>query len=146
MTTDTIEVVLVKSDKVLEIPQYKTEGAAGADLISVESLTLTPGGTHKVSTGISVAIPEGYAGFVVSRSGLASKGIVVANSPGIIDSDYRGEIGVLLRNTTPAPVDIPAGTRVAQLLIMPVIQARFVIVDTLTTTVRGSGGFGSTGT
>ncbi len=129
------------------MPSYAHPGDAGADLRSAETLTLGAGARALVSTGVSIALPEGYAAFVVPRSGLAAKhGITVLNSPGTVDAGYRGEIKVTLLNTdTETPYDIQVGDRIAQLIVMPVVQARFVEVDTLPESVRGHGGFGSTG-
>lgn len=129
------------------MPSYAHPGDAGADLRSAETLTLGAGARALVSTGVSIALPEGYAAFVVPRSGLAAKhGITVLNSPGTVDASYRGEIKVTLLNTdTETPYDIQVGDRIAQLIVMPVVQARFVEVDTLPESVRGHGGFGSTG-
>lgn len=130
-----------------EAPFYAHPGDAGADLTSTEALTLAPGQRALVGTGVAIALPEGYAAFVVPRSGLAAKhGITVVNSPGTVDAGYRGEIKVTLLNTdTSAPYDIAVGDRIAQLIIMPVARAEFVPVETLPESVRGDGGFGSTG-
>ncbi|SEC20418.1 dUTP pyrophosphatase [Paramicrobacterium humi] len=128
-------------------PSYAHPGDAGADLRSAESLTLEPGQRSLVGTGVSIALPEGFAAFVVPRSGLAAKhGITVVNSPGTIDAGYRGEIKVILLNTDASePYRIEAGDRIAQLIVMPVAQATFTPVDVLPDSVRGAGGFGSTG-
>lgn len=129
------------------IPQYAHAGDAGADLHAAESVELAPGERALVSTGVSIALPDGYAAFVVPRSGLASKhGITVVNSPGTVDAGYRGEIKVTLLNTDhTSPYAISAGDRIAQLVIMPVTRARFVPVEKLPGSQRGEGGFGSTG-
>lgn len=130
----------------LPTPAYQTSGAAGLDLVAAATLTLPPGGRASVPTGLSLAIPEGYEGQVRPRSGLALKhGITVLNAPGTIDSDYRGELGVLLVNLGDAPYVVERGARIAQLVIAPVVQARLALVDTLDQTARGTGGFGSTG-
>jgi dUTP pyrophosphatase len=132
----------------LELPAYATEGAAGCDLRAAvaESLTLLPGGRTLVPTGIAVAIPEGFEGQVRMRSGLAVKhGLALLNGPGTIDSDYRGEIRVVLANLGSEPATISRGDRIAQLVIAPVARATFERVDTLPDTRRGGGGFGSTG-
>jgi dUTP pyrophosphatase len=132
----------------LELPAYATEGAAGCDLRAAvaESLTLLPGGRTLVPTGIAVAIPEGFEGQVRMRSGLAVKhGLALLNGPGTIDSDYRGEIRVVLANLGSEPATISRGDRIAQLVIAPVARAKFERVDTLPDTRRGGGGFGSTG-
>lgn len=128
-------------------PAYAHPGDAGADLTSTEALTLAPGERALVGTGLRIALPEGYAAFVVPRSGLAAKhGITIVNSPGTVDAGYRGEIKVSLLNTdSKEAYDVAVGDRIAQLIIMPVIQARFEPVDELPESVRGTGGFGSTG-
>jgi dUTP pyrophosphatase len=129
------------------IPQYAHPGDAGADLHAAEPVELAPGERALVATGVSIALPDGYAAFVVPRSGLASKhGITVVNSPGTVDAGYRGEIKVTLLNTDlRQPYSISAGDRIAQLVIMPVARARFVPVQKLPGSQRGEGGFGSTG-
>lgn len=122
-------------------------GDAGADLRSSESLVLEPGQRALIGTGVAIALPDGFAAFVVPRSGLAAKhGITVVNSPGTVDAGYRGEIKVTLLNTdTSAPFEIKAGDRIAQLIVMPVTRATFVPVERLPQSARGTGGFGSTG-
>ena len=135
--------------KNLPLPQYVTEGAAGMDLSAAigDSITIQPGERALIPTGICIVIPEGYEGQVRPRSGLAIKrGIGMLNSPGTIDSDYRGEIGVILMNWDHAPQIIHRGDRIAQLIICPVIKADLISVDSLTETKRGAGGFGHTGT
>lgn len=129
------------------LPRYAQPGDAGADLISTETLTLAPGERALVGTGVSIALPEGYGGFVMPRSGLAAKhGITVVNAPGTIDAGYRGEIKVILLNTDRfTPFEITAGDRIAQLVIIPVVRATFLPVDSLPESERGEGGFGSTG-
>jgi len=130
----------------LELPRYATEGAAGMDVLSAEDLTLAPGGRHAVATGLAVAIPPGYEIQVRPRSGLALKhGISVPNTPGTIDSDYRGELKVILINHGTEPFAIRRGDRVAQLVVAPVTLAEWSEVAELDETLRGSGGFGSTG-
>jgi len=132
----------------LELPAYATDGAAGCDLRAAvaESLTLLPGGRTLVPTGIAVAIPEGFEGQVRMRSGLAVKhGLALLNAPGTIDSDYRGEIRIILANLGSEPATISRGDRIAQLVIAPVARAKLERVDTLPDTRRGGGGFGSTG-
>lgn len=130
----------------LDLPAYATSGAAGMDVVSAEDVTLTPGMRHAVATGLSVAIPGGYEIQVRPRSGLAFKyGITVPNTPGTIDSDYRGELKVLLINHGTEDFVITRGERVAQLVLAPVTQALWQEVETLDNTERGSGGFGSTG-
>jgi len=132
----------------LELPAYATPGSAGCDLRAAiaESLTLLPGGRTLVPTGVAVAIPVGYEGQVRMRSGLAIRhGLCLLNGPGTIDSDYRGEIQIILANLGTEPVTISRGERIAQLVIAPVTRARWEAVDELPGTPRDSGGFGSTG-
>lgn len=133
--------------KGLHKPQYATEGSAGCDLLSNEEVALPPGGRFAVSTGLSLAIPDDYVGMVCPRSGLALKhGITVLNAPGIIDSDYRGEVKVILINLSDQEYLVKKGDRIAQLILTPVFQSRLRETEVLSDTVRGSGGFGSTGT
>jgi dUTP pyrophosphatase len=116
------------------------------DVVAAESLTLAPGARHAVATGFAIAIPEGYEVQVRPRSGLALKhGITCLNTPGTIDSDYRGEVKVILANLGAEPFEIVRGERIAQLVPAPVLRARFGEVEELDTTDRGAGGFGSTG-
>lgn len=127
-------------------PTYQTGGAAGADLRCVDSFSIGPMERKLVLTGVSVAIPPGFEGQVRPRSGLAIRhGISMVNSPGTIDSDYRGELAVIMINLGSEVVQFDAGDRIAQLVIAPVIQAEFEAVESLETTERGAGGFGSTG-
>jgi dUTP pyrophosphatase len=127
-------------------PAYATAGAAGMDVVAAEALTLAPGARAAVATGFAIAIPEGYEVQVRPRSGLAVKhGITCLNTPGTIDSDYRGEVKVILINLGEAPFPISRGERIAQLVPAPVQRATLAIVDALDDTDRGSGGFGSTG-
>ncbi|QYM76156.1 dUTP diphosphatase [Leucobacter luti] len=128
-------------------PRYAHADDAGADLMASEPVTLAPGARALVGTGVAIALPEGYAGFVVPRSGLAAKhGITVVNSPGTIDAGYRGEIKVTLLNTDQnTAFDVEVGDRIAQLIIMPVSRATFIPVAELPESVRGTSGFGSTG-
>lgn len=131
-----------------KLPRYMSAAAAGADLSAAidAPLVLAPGDRRAVDTGLAMAIAEGYEGQVRPRSGLAIKqGLTVVNAPGTIDSDYRGEVKVLLINLGTEPVTIEPGQRIAQLIIAPVVQADFQTVTELSETVRGSGGFGSTG-
>jgi dUTP pyrophosphatase len=129
-----------------KIPAYQTEEAAGFDLHSIEDVILKPNERRLISTGLAFEIERGYEIQIRPRSGLAFKhGITVLNSPGTIDSDYRGEIKVLLINLGEEDFEIKEGDRIAQAVIAPVIQASFEEVDTLSETKRGSGGFGSTG-
>lgn len=141
--TETVDVLIIAP----EVPAYAHPGDAGADLVSTESLRLEPGQRALIPTGVRIALPDGYAAFVVPRSGLAAKhGITIVNSPGTVDAGYRGEIKVSLLNTDPVEAfDIAQGDRIAQLIVMPVTRARFIPVDDLPDSVRGSGGFGSTG-
>jgi dUTP pyrophosphatase len=130
----------------LPLPSYATPGSAGMDLRSAETLTLKPGARALVSTGLAIALPDTYEAQVRPRSGLAVKhGITVLNSPGTIDSDYRGEIKVPLINHGQEDFVINRGDRIAQMVVAPVTVAELVEVDTLDETERGSGGFGSSG-
>ena len=131
----------------LPLPAYATPGAAGLDVVAAESLTLAPGARHAVATGFAIAIPEGYEVQVRPRSGLALKhGITCLNTPGTIDSDYRGEVKVILANLGSSPFEVVRGERIAQLVPAPVLRATFMEVEELGGTERGAGGFGSTGT
>ena len=130
----------------LALPAYATGGAAGMDVVSAEDVTLAPGARHAVATGLALAIPPGYEIQVRPRSGLALKhGITVPNTPGTIDSDYRGELKVILVNHGDEPFAIARGDRVAQLVLAPVTRAAWSEVAELDETQRGEGGFGSTG-
>lgn len=130
----------------LPLPAYATEHSAGMDVVAAETLTLAPGARHAVATGFAIAIPEGYEVQVRPRSGLALKhGITCLNTPGTIDSDYRGEVKVILANLGLDLFEIVRGERIAQLVPAPVLRARFDEVDDLDDTARGAGGFGSTG-
>jgi dUTP pyrophosphatase len=130
----------------LPAPSRATEHAAGLDVVSAEDLTLAPGGRHAVATGFAIAIPHGYEVQVRPRSGLALKhGITCLNTPGTIDSDYRGEVKVILANLSSEPFEVRRGERIAQLVPAPVLQANFAEVAELSETSRGAGGFGSTG-
>ena len=130
----------------LDLPAYATDGAAGMDVVSAEDVTLAPGARHAVATGLAVAIPPGYEIQVRPRSGLALKhGITVANAPGTIDSDYRGELKVILINHGAESFAVLRGDRVAQLVLAPVTRASWLEVEHLEETARGEGGFGSTG-
>jgi dUTP pyrophosphatase len=143
-----VEVRLVQIDEGLPLPRYARPGDAGADLFAREAATVAAGGGRAlVRTGIRLAIPEGYAGFVQPRSGLALRhGITMANSPGLIDSGYRDELAVILLNTDPVEdFHVARGDRIAQLVIQPVQAATFVAVSELPESVRGRGGFGHTG-
>ena len=140
------------ADQALGLPTYETEGSAGADLRANFSedarggLVLQAGERVLVPTGLRLEIPHGYEVQVRPRSGLALKhGITLPNSPGTIDSDYRGPLGVILMNAGAAPFAVYHGDRIAQMVVAPVVQARFELVDAMSETVRGAGGFGSTG-
>lgn len=143
----TIKVPVKKLDESLETPQYAYVGDAGLDLRAAEHAVLEPFERKMISCGIAVAIPAGHAGFVLPRSGLAAKhGISIVNAPGLIDSNYRGELKVILVNLDARePFEVNPGDRIAQLVIMAVPAAELVEVDELDETVRGAGGFGSSG-
>ena len=140
---ESVEVLITAS----VLPTYAHPGDAGADLHAAEALVLAPGERALVGTGVSIALPDGYAAFVVPRSGLAVKhGITVVNSPGTVDAGYRGEVKVCLLNTDrDTPFTINIGDRIAQLIVAPVARAVFVPVERLPGSMRGEGGFGSTG-
>jgi len=141
-----VDVAAVRLDRELPLPAYARPGDAGLDLRASESVKLEPGERRLVPTGLAIAIPEGHAGLVLPRSGLAmQKGVTVLNAPGLIDSGYRGELKVLLINHGPAVVAIERGERIAQLVIQAVASARLVEVERLPDSARGEGGFGSTG-
>ncbi len=127
-----------------KLPHYSTEGSAGADLFSNEDITLKPGERHLISTGIRVEIPEGYVGLIWPRSGIAVRN-GIDTMAGVIDSDYRGEVKVLIINHGGEPFKIEKGFKIAQLLIQKVERAKFIRVENLSDTNRGEGGFGSTG-
>lgn len=143
-----MELLVVRLDPHLDLPKYAKPGDAGCDLVAAADVTLSPqGGRALVPTGIAIAIPDGYAGFVQPRSGLANKhGVSCLNSPGLIDSGYRGELKVLLINTDPTqPFEVKRGGRIAQLVIQRVEQVTFVEVGELPDSDRGTGGFGHSG-
>jgi len=141
-----VDLAAVRLDRELPLPAYARPGDAGLDLRASESLKLEPGERRLVPTGLAIAIPEGHAGLVLPRSGLAmQKGVTVLNAPGLIDSGYRGELKVLLINHGPAVVAIERGERIAQLVIQAVARAKLVEVERLPDSARGEGGFGSTG-
>lgn len=130
----------------LPLPVYATDGAAGMDVVAAEERTIAPGERAAVATGIAMAIPQGYEMQIRPRSGLALKhGITVANAPGTIDCDYRGELKVILVNLGFAPYKIRRGDRIAQAVLSPVVRASWLEVHELDDTARGEGGFGSTG-
>ena len=141
-----VQIKRLENGQGLELPAYATHGAAGLDLRSADALTLKPGMRALVATGIAIALPENYEAQVRPRSGLAVKfGITVLNSPGTIDSDYRGEIKVPLINLGHDDFHIARGERIAQMVIAPVQHITLVEVTSLDETARGSGGFGSSG-
>jgi dUTP pyrophosphatase len=149
MTTEAVTVEIQKvSGAHVDIPAYATPGAAGLDLQAslAEAFTLAPGQRRLIPTGLKLALPPGYEGQVRPRSGLALRhGITVVNSPGTIDADYRGEVGIVLINHGHEPVEITPGMRIAQLVVARVEQVALRLVDTLPHTLRGEGGYGSTG-
>jgi len=141
-----IEVLRLPHGEGLPLPCYASGGAAGLDIAAAESLILEPGGRHAVATGFSIAIPEGFEVQVRPRSGLALKhGITCLNTPGTIDSDYRGEVKIILANLGGEPFEIVRGERIAQLVPAAVQRALLAEVESLADTKRGAGGFGSTG-
>ncbi|GLY69762.1 dUTP diphosphatase [Amycolatopsis taiwanensis] len=143
----TVQVPLTRLDPGVPLPAYAHPGDAGADLVTTTDVVLAPGERVVVGTGIAIALPPGYAGFVHPRSGLAARvGLSVVNTPGTIDAGYRGEIRVCLINHDPSePVKLSRGDRIAQLIVQRVETAEFVEVAELSGSVRGSGGYGSTG-
>jgi dUTP pyrophosphatase len=144
----TIEVPVLRLDPDLALPEYTHPGDAGADLVARQDAKLDPGGGRAlVPTGVAVAIPRGYAGFVQPRSGLALRhGVTCLNTPGLIDAGYRDELKVLLVNTDPdQPYEVRRGDRIAQLVIQAVEEATFAVVDELPSSERGMGGFGHSG-
>lgn len=145
-STAPVEVLLVLLDDELPEPAYAHPGDAGADLVTRVDVVLAPGARSTVPTGVSIALPDGYAGFVHPRSGLAARhGITVVNAPGTVDAGYRGEIQVTLLNTGDEEVVLRRGDRVAQLVVQRVERARFVRAARLPGSHRGTGGFGSSG-
>lgn len=147
-----VTVKFKKLDELVTLPKYQTEGSAGLDLQAwipelngQTKLTLQPGEVQLIPTGFAVQIPKGYYGAIVSRSGMSLKGIVVHNSFGVVDSDFRSEVKIIIKNTSSSPYVISRGDRIAQMLILPVAQANLVESDSLDKTARGDGGFGSSG-
>jgi dUTP pyrophosphatase len=141
-----IQLIRLPHGEGLPLPAYASSEAAGLDVTAAEDLTLAPGERHAVATGFAIAIPHGYEVQVRPRSGLALRhGITCLNTPGTIDSDYRGEVKVILANLGREPFEIRRGERIAQLVPAPVLRADFVEVAALEETERGAGGFGSTG-
>jgi dUTP pyrophosphatase len=143
-----MKINLKKLTPTATLPTYGTEFSAGADLYNLGTpVVIEPHATALIHTGIAIEIPEGYCGLIFARSGLASKrGLAPANKVGVIDADYRGEIMVALHNHSDKAAEIAPCERVAQLAIVPFLKAEFDVVDELSSTVRGEGGFGSTGT
>ena len=141
-----VEIKRLPNNEDLPLPTYETAGSAGMDLRAAESITLKPGARHLVPTGLSIALPHGFEAQVRPRSGLAVKhGVTVLNSPGTIDSDYRGEVKVPLINHGQEDFFITRGDRIAQMVIAPVTQVSWTEVSVLDETARGTGGFGSSG-
>ena len=141
-----ITVKIWREANTIKIPEYATPGSSGVDLCSMKYCILKPGELSLIPTGIRIAIPEGYEGQIRPRSGLAlNNRIIIPNTPGTIDSDYRGEIMVMLLNMGTEPFSLSFGDRIAQLVFVPVAHAKFEPVKQLDQTTRGTGGFGSTG-
>jgi dUTP pyrophosphatase len=142
-----MEIPIKLLDEQMPVPRYQRQGDAGFDLHSRIDFTIEPGERAVIPTGLALAIPQGFAGLVLPRSGLAARhGVALVNSPGLIDSGYRGEVAVIMINTDKREAFcIKRGDRIAQMVIQQVEEAQFVCVDTLDETERGSGGFGSTG-
>lgn len=147
MSVEHITLPIKRLDKTVELPAYAYEGDAGLDLRAAESVTLAPFERRLISTGLAIAIPDGFAGFVQPRSGLAIKqGLSIVNTPGLIDAHYRGELKIIAINLDPkTPIEIAKGDRIAQLVIQAVPSVKLVEVEELDETDRGSGGFGSSG-
>lgn len=148
--TPTVPIRRLEHNRDLPLPAYETAGAAGMDLRAAvsedEPMILRPGGRAAVPTGLAFALPDGFEGQVRPRSGLAARhGVTLLNTPGTVDCDYRGEVKVILVNLGEEDFTIRRGDRIAQLVIAPVVQARWAEVEDLDETVRGAGGFGSTG-
>jgi dUTP pyrophosphatase len=144
--TESVRVPVLRVDAALPLPAYARPDDAGLDLYAAEPVTLAPGARALVATGIALAIPSGFAGFVLPRSGLALRhGVTVLNTPGLVDAGYRGEIKVLLVNHGDAPVSLGRGERVAQLVVQRVERVALAPVAELPESARGAGGFGSTG-
>ena len=143
-----VKILVKKFNKNIKLPAYKTSGSSGMDLVAYikNKIIINPGKTAMIPTGIAVAIPKNYEIQIRPRSGLAvNKGISVLNTPGTIDSDYRGEIKIILINLGKKSFDIKSGDRIAQIIVCPVSKAKFKEVKQLPKTTRGKGGFGSTG-
>jgi len=143
-----VKILVKKFDKNINLPTYKTSGSSGMDLVAYikKKINIKPGETAMIPTGIAVAIPKNYEIQIRPRSGLAAKkGISVLNTPGTVDSDYRGEIKIILINLSKESFVVKSGDRVAQMILCPVIKVKFKEVKNLPKTVRNKGGFGSTG-
>ncbi|RNL79601.1 dUTP diphosphatase [Nocardioides marmorisolisilvae] len=147
MTANQVPIQIVRLDPELPVPSYAHPGDAGADLFAREDVTLAPGERRLVPTGLAIALPEGFVALVHPRSGLANRsGLSIVNAPGTIDAGYRGEIQVCLVNLDPTtPIELSRGDRIAQLVIQRFESAEFVEVAELPDSVRGEGGYGSTG-
>jgi dUTP pyrophosphatase len=142
----TVPVEVLAHFEGLSLPEHQTEHASGVDLSSAEDVTLMPGERRLVATGIKVAIPIGHEGQIRPRSGMALKsGVIIPNSPGTIDADYRGEVKIILWNLSDQPYPILKGDRIAQLVLVPVVQIKWSVVGSLDVTERADGGFGHTG-
>lgn len=143
-----MKIKVMKLNENAILPTYGTAFAAGADLYNLPGadVVIPPHETVMIHTGLAMELPEGYAGFLFARSGIASKrGLAPANKVGVIDSDYRGEFMVALHNHSNEPATVAGGERIAQMCILPVVQGEFILADSLDETERGAGGFGSTG-
>lgn len=143
------QVKIKKLNSKAMLPTYGSEYSAGADLYACmeETITIQPGETVLIKTGLAMAIPEGYAGLIYARSGLATKkGLAPANKVGVVDADYRGEVMVPLHNHSRVAVEVEHGERIAQMVITPFLTAEYMLAEELDETERGEGGFGSTGT
>ena len=143
-----VKILVKKFDKNIKLPAYKTSGSSGMDLVAYikKKITINPGNRAMIPTGISLVIPKNYEIQIRPRSGLAAKkGISVLNTPGTIDSDYRGEIKIILINLSQKSFMVKSGDRIAQMILCPVIKGRLKEVNYLPKTIRGKGGFGSTG-
>lgn len=141
-----MKIPLLLLDRALSPPRHAHEGDGGVDLRARESVVVDPGTRFAMPTGVAVAVPDGFAGLVTPRSGLAARhGVTVLNAPGLVDAGYRGEIEVILANLGDEPYRVERGDRIAQLVVVPVAVQEYEIVDTLPDSDRGEGGFGSTG-
>ena len=148
MATVPVDITRLSNGAEIPLPSYKTTGAAGMDLAAAvdNSIEITPGDRQLIPTGFAISLPDGYEAQIRPRSGLACKqGLTVANAPGTIDQDYRGEIAVLLINLGKYPVTISRGMRIAQMVVAPVTQCHLNVIENLDESDRGSAGFGSTG-